>query len=80
MNEVQCPICKESLKVSLAASRRAKKKKAFIMLVCPNDGRHFRGFISDQEYVANIVESQETGMKVVSTGRGEGRGTAADGS
>ena len=53
---IPCPICGGSLKISPASSRRSTKKKVFLMLVCGADGRHFRGFISDQTFVRQVVE------------------------
>ena len=47
-----CPVCSESLTVRPAEGR--KSGKPFIMLVCPVDGRHFRGFITDKEYVGRV--------------------------
>ena len=38
-----CPVCGDVLQVNLARGRKAGK--AFLMLICPRDGRHFRGFI-----------------------------------
>ena len=73
MINVRCPICTEPLKFSIATSRRAKHKKAFIMLVCPTDGRHFRGFISDQEWVGRLIEAQ-VDTNPSSTGMGGGTG------
>ena len=73
MNGIQCPICKVALRISLATSRKATKKKAFIMLVCPMDGRHFRGFISDQEYVGRFVDSSGVISTKDSKSNGEGR-------
>ena len=70
---VECPICGDSLKISPASSRRSKKKKVFLMLVCNTDGRHFRGFISDQTFVKEVVERSgvsPTSMGTEGTGRG----------
>ena len=53
---IPCPICGASLKISPASSRKSKKKKVFLMLVCGTDGRHFRGFISDQTFVRQVVQ------------------------
>lgn len=53
---IPCPICGDSLKISPASNRKSKKKKVFLMLVCGTDGRHFRGFISDQTFVRQVVE------------------------
>lgn len=46
---VPCLICGTCL--SLRTARGRKSNKAFLMLVCPVDGRHFRGFITDLNYV-----------------------------
>jgi hypothetical protein len=37
----------------VAQGRKSGKK--FIMVRCPVEGRHFRGFISDQEYVREVL-------------------------
>ena len=29
------------------------------MFICPHDGRHFRGFITDQNYVAGVLARLE---------------------
>jgi len=29
------------------------------MFICPHDGRHFRGFIADQAYVAGVLARLE---------------------
>ena len=52
-----CPVCEVSLRISAARGR--KSQKPFLMLVCPSDGRHFRGFINDKEYVAEVLERLE---------------------
>ena len=57
MNQIPCPVCSTSLKLSPARSRKAKKPKIFLMLVCPKDGRHFRGFIQDIEFVGRVVDA-----------------------
>ncbi len=59
MNTMPCLICKKSLDVRVAHSRKAKKPKPFIMLVCPVDARHFRAFITDQTYVAQVLARLE---------------------
>ena len=52
-----CPVCRSPLTVKSAQGR--KSGKPFIMLVCTRDGRHFRGFISDAEYVGKVLERLE---------------------
>ena len=47
-----CLICRKPLALRLARGRRSGKTS--IMLICPTDGRHFRGFISDRTYVAQV--------------------------
>ena len=56
MNEVACPVCRTSLWVAPAKSRKSKNPKQFLMLVCPSDGRHFRGFINDREFVREVMQ------------------------
>ena len=60
----QCPVCSRSLAIRPAQGR--KSGKPFIMMVCPTDGRHFRGFITDQDYVARItrrLQSVDAGVE-----------------
>lgn len=52
-----CPICKCPLSIRLARGRRSGKP--FVMLLCPADGRHFRGFISHQPYVRELLDRLE---------------------
>jgi len=54
---VKCLVGKGSVEVRLAKGR--KSAKTFLMLVCPVDGRHFRGFINDQVYVKGVLERLE---------------------
>jgi hypothetical protein len=58
MNTIGCPVCSKPLSVTVARGR--KSLKPFIMLKCSTDGRHFRGFITDQEYMKRILS--QTGM------------------
>ena len=52
---VPCPVWGGPLALRPAQGR--KSGKSFLMLVCPADGRHFRGFINDQAYVRRILEA-----------------------
>jgi hypothetical protein len=52
-----CPICGENLTLSLAKGR--KSGKAFLMLRCMIDGRHFRGFITHRPFVEDILNKLE---------------------
>ena len=53
MKQIPCPLCGDPVNVRPAWGR--KSHKPFIMLVCSRDGRHFRAFINDQEFVARVV-------------------------
>ena len=55
MNTIGCPICSKPLSVTVAKGR--KSNKPFIMLKCDVDGRHFRGFITDQDFVRRILQN-----------------------
>ncbi|AOV99947.1 hypothetical protein [Dehalococcoides sp. UCH007] len=61
MNEILCPICTSRLNIRMAKGRISNKP--FIMLICPKDGRHFRAFISDQTYIARVLEEKTRGMR-----------------
>ena len=56
--QIPCPLCTQSLALRLARGR--KSGKPFLMLVCPVDGRHFRGFITQREYVAAVLARLES--------------------
>ena len=66
MNTIGCPVCSNPLSVTVARGR--KSNKPFIMLKCNTDGRHFRGFITDQSYVKRVLEE-----KNIKTGMDKGR-------
>jgi hypothetical protein len=57
MNDIKCPICSNVLAIRMAQGR--KSNKPFIMLICPQDGRHFRGFITDQGYISKILPKED---------------------
>ena len=50
-----CLVCGVQLEVRVAKGR--KSNKPFIMVICPVDGRHFRGFVGDRDYVQRIAEA-----------------------
>jgi hypothetical protein len=53
-----CPVCGSVLTARLATGRRSGK--AFVMLICPIDGRHFRGFITHRPYVKQVLDKLES--------------------
>ncbi len=56
-HSIPCLVCGQQLTVRLAKGR--KSQKTFLMLVCSQDGRHFRGFINDREYVDGVLSRLE---------------------
>ena len=50
-----CLICRTPLSVRAAFGR--KSGKPFVTLVCPADGRHFRAFIADTQYVQKVLNT-----------------------
>ena len=54
---VLCLICKQPMAVRLARGRKSGKPS--VMLICPIDGRHFRAFINDRDYVSRVVDRLE---------------------
>ena len=80
MNEIRCPVCATPLAVRLAKGR--KSGKPFVMLVCPVDGRHLRGFISDKGFVSGVIEKagiQAAEGQAASTGKTGTEGEEARG-
>ncbi len=57
---IPCLVCGEQLTIRLAKGR--KSQKTFLMLLCSQDGRHFRGFINDREYVDKVLSRLEGHM------------------
>jgi len=55
--ELNCPICGEAVKYTLT---RTRKGKPCVMLVCPRDPRHLRGFINHAPLLMQLL-SGETG-------------------
>ena len=59
MNEIptiNCPVCGAGLKVNTCTS---KAGKVALVLVCPKDGRDFRAFINNREYIQGVFDSLE---------------------
>ncbi len=56
---IPCVVCGGPLALRVAHGR--KSGKPFLMLVCAEDGRHFRAFINDQAYVRNVLDGLESG-------------------
>ena len=56
-NTPRCLVCGEPLVVRIAHGR--KSGKPFVMMVCSEDGRHFRAFINDQDYVRQVLQRLE---------------------
>ena len=54
-NPMPCLVCGTQLEVRVAAGR--KSGKPFLMVICPEDGRHFRGFVGDRDYVERVAEA-----------------------
>ena len=52
---IGCPVCKETLAISPARSRKSKTPRNFIVLTCPKSGKHFRGFIGDEAFVRKTM-------------------------
>lgn len=48
-----CPVCHTDLEVDLATGR--KSGKLFVMFKCPVDGRHFRAFVTDRNFVDQVM-------------------------
>ena len=63
MKNIGCPVCAQALSVSPAKSRKARNPKTFLMLLCPSDGRHFRAFVSDREFVSKALDNAASALQ-----------------
>jgi hypothetical protein len=59
---IQCPVCGDPLSFQIARGR--KSGKAFLMLKCLRDGRHFRGFINHRPLVEELIQKLESSKNV----------------
>ena len=74
---ITCIVCGGGLVLRTARGR--KSGKCFLMLVCPEDGRHFRGFINDQDYVKRVLARLEGHTLSLGSGAGvDGNPTPLD--
>ena len=62
-SSLPCPVCGTGLQMRLAHGR--KSGKAFVMLICPADGRHIRAFINDREFVSKVVTGLENRQSLI---------------
>ncbi|MFQ6029713.1 MAG: hypothetical protein ACE5Q6_19720 [Dehalococcoidia bacterium] len=65
-----CLVCNTQLEIRLAKGR--KSQKPFLMVICPSDGRHFRGFVGDRDFVQKVADAAGATPEIVapSTSRG----------
>ena len=64
--------------LTLRLARGRKSGKTFLMLVCVQDGRHFRGFINDRAFVDGVLAHLERHTLEKQTGvdLGDGKGAS----
>jgi hypothetical protein len=75
--QMPCLVCGAQLQVRVATGR--KSGKPFIMVICAVDGRHFRGFVGDKEFVRRVARAagiQEVDSGPTTKGVGVGVGLA----
>lgn len=51
--QLACPVCRAPIQVRPARGRKSKQPS--VILVCGRNGCHFRGFITDREFVARVI-------------------------
>jgi hypothetical protein len=54
---IPCIVCGGNL--TLRTARGRKSGKVFLMLLCGNDPRHFRGFVNDRSFVDSVLSRLE---------------------
>ncbi len=52
-----CPVCKRPMDIRPTKGRKSGKPS--LMFICPENGRHFRGFIADQTFVRQVLSLLE---------------------
>ena len=52
---IPCPVCRADLDIRHATGR--KSGKPFLMFICAEDGRHFRGFITHQGFMEQVLQT-----------------------
>jgi len=57
-----CPVCANPLAFQITRGRKSGKPS--LMMKCPRDGRHFRGFICDRDYLQRLLERLEQAKKL----------------
>jgi hypothetical protein len=72
MKEIGCPVCSSPLSVRAAEGR--KSGKPFIMLICDKDPRHFRGFITHQDFIRGVMEKTDDSNRTINTTVSIGKG------
>ncbi len=65
---IPCPICTESLRFTVCTNRHGKHS---IGLHCPQDGRHFRGFVNHRPFVEDAI-SHMAAAEEARQARGDG--------
>ena len=53
MNAITCLVCEGPIDIRFATTR--KSQKPCINMRCQRDGRHFRAFITDQDFVERMM-------------------------
>jgi hypothetical protein len=75
---IPCIVCGSGLVLRTARGR--KSGKPFLMLICAQDGRHFRGFINDQGYVKQVLARLEGQTRRCRKGLIDGNPRSSNGS
>lgn len=56
MLSIRCPVCEGQVSLESVVT---KKGKSCLMMVCVLSGSHYRGFINDQDYIAEFARKAE---------------------
>lgn len=59
MNTIICLVCDGPIDIRFGTTR--KSQKPCINMRCHADGRHFRAFITDQEFVERMLNEASSG-------------------
>ena len=59
MNSITCLVCGGPIDIKIGETR--KSQKPCINMRCERDGRHFRAFITDREFVEKMMSEAAAG-------------------
>ena len=64
---MHCPVCGEEVNARFTKSGRTYRKG--LMVVCPDDSRHFRGFVNDPQFLRHADRFDDPKLLLATKGQ-----------